>query len=293
MGKWIALLGLSTALGACGSVRVFELPKVQQNLQTTLQKSESIAQKAQNDFAEKKLLVDNLAKSNAPLFKQNENEIRQRLRAMDDSLQDIIVEKKNMSEANGDIASLSYSRASVRSDEKEYPKVEEAVKRFEAAAAELNSAVVDYSRESNSMADLVEKKKLYYNFDVADFQKRVQRNVVIAQDNFKVMEREIKRADAMMETARPAHKHAQQEILGELRATADEYSIRANRFAEINREVNAAVMGAAKISTLDPHWQQVQKLVAEFDRIVIELANINEKFQASVEAFRNPSRRIK
>lgn len=293
MGKWIAFLGLSTALGACGSVRVFELPKVQQNLQTTLQKSESIAQKAQNDFAEKKLLVDNLAKSNAPLFKQNENEIRQRLRAMDDSLQDIIVEKKNMSEANGDIASLSYSRASVRSDEKEYPKVEEAVKRFEAAAAELNSAVVDYSRESNSMADLVEKKKLYYNFDVADFQKRVQRNVVIAQDNFKVMEREIKRADAMMETARPAHKHAQQEILGELRATADEYSIRANRFAEINREVNAAVMGAAKISTLDPHWQQVQKLVAEFDRIVIELANINEKFQASVEAFRNPSRRIK
>lgn len=285
----LTIMGLT----ACGSVKVFELPKVQQNLQVTMQKSESIAQKAQSDFSEKKLLIDNLAKSNAPLFKQNETLIRQRLRAMDEALQEIINQKRNMAEANGEIAALSYSRESVRSDEKEYPKVDEAVKRFEAAAAEMNGSVVDYSRESNSMADLIAQKKLYYNFDVADFQKRVQRNISVAQENLKVMEREMKRSEALINSSKPERRALREEIYSEMRGAANDYSTRANRFSEINREVNSEVMGAAKISSLDPHWPAVQKLVAEFDRTVLELADINEKFLSKVESLRNPNRRIK
>ncbi len=293
MGLRALFLFMIINMCACGSVQVFELPRVQQNLQVTLQKSENIAQKSQIDFSEKKMLLDNLAKSNAPLFVQNETTIRQRLRAMDEALQDMIVEKKNMSEANGEIASLSYNRETVRSDEKEYSTVEDAVKRFEAAAAELNAAVVDYSRESNSMADLIAQKKLYYNFDVAEFQKRVQRNILVAQENQKVMEREIKRSEAVLNSSKAEKRRAQEDIFSEMRGAANDYSARANRFSELNREVNASVMGAARISTLDPHWPAVQKLVAEFDRTVLELADINEKFLSKVESFRNPSRRIK
>jgi hypothetical protein len=288
MGKLAVLLIIVAGLNACGSVRVFELPKVQQNLQSALQKSESIAQKAQNDFIEKKMLIDNLSGSNAPAFKQNETTVRTRLNAMDDALQSIVVEKRNMSEANGDIASLSYSRKSVRSDEKEYPTVEEAVKRFETAAARLNASVLDYSRESNSMADLIEQKKLYYNFDVAEFQKRVQRNINTAQDNQKVMERELRRTEAALNSSQASARGAQEEIFSAMSGAANDYSARANRFAEINREVNTAVMGAARISSLDPNWPKVQNLVAEFDRTVLELAEINERFMAKVKAFRSP-----
>jgi hypothetical protein len=198
-----------------------------------------------------------------------------------------------MAEANGDIAALSYNRQSVRSDEKEYPRVDEAVKRFEAAAEELNSAVVDYSRESNSMADLIAQKKLYYNFDVADFQKRVQRNINVAQENLKVMERELKRSEAVLASTKSENRKTREEIFGEMRAAANDYSAKANRFSEINREVNTSVMGAAKISSLDPHWPEVQKLVAEFDAGVLELAKINETFLNKVEAFRHPNRRVK
>jgi hypothetical protein len=212
---------------------------------------------------------------------------------MDESLQEVIVQKRNMSVANGEIASMAYARESVRSDEKEYPRVDEAVKRFEAAAAELNSAVVDYSRESNSMADLIANKKLYYYFDVAEFQKRVQRNINVAQENLKVMEREIKRSESVLASAKGESHDKREDIFTEMRGAASDYSVRANRFAEINREVNAAVMGAAKISSLDPQWTPVQKLVQEFDRTVLELADINERFQQKVEAFRNPSRRVR
>lgn len=288
MGKLAVLIMMITTLTACGSVRVFELPKVQQNLQSTLQKSESIAQKAQNDFKDKKMLIDNLSGSDAPAFKQNETVVRNRLNAMDDALQSIIVEKRNMTEANADIASLSYSRQSVRSDEKEYPTVEEAVKRFEAAAARLNASVLDYSRESNSMADLIAEKKLYYNFEVADFQKRVQRNIKTAQDNQKVMERELRRTEAVLNSSKAATRRAQEEIFSEMSGAANDYSTRANRFAEINREVNTAVMGAARISSLDPNWPKVQNLVSEFDRTVLELADINERFMTKVKSFRSP-----
>jgi hypothetical protein len=51
MRKWIALF-LATA--ACGSVQVFEMPKVQASLQSTMRKSDEIAQKAQIDYNEKK-----------------------------------------------------------------------------------------------------------------------------------------------------------------------------------------------------------------------------------------------
>jgi hypothetical protein len=289
MGKLAVLLLTMTYLNACGSVRVFELPKVQQNLQSTMQKSDVIAQKAQKDFDEKKRLIDNLSGSSTPTFKQNEAALRSRLEAMDEALQNIIVEKKSMSEANGDVASLSYSRQSVRSNEKEYPKVEEAVNRFEKAAARLNFSVLDYSRESNSMADLITQTKLYYNFDVADFQKRVQRNIKTAQDNHKVMERELRRSEAVINSNQTATRQAQEEILSEMSAAATDYSTRANRFAEINREVNTTVMGAARISSLDPNWPSVQALVSEFDRTVLELADINERFMTKVKAFRSPS----
>jgi len=292
----IAVLTLltSVALTACGSVRVFELPKVQSHFSETLQKSEGIAQKAQNDFTGKKMLVDNLSKSASPQFKQNESELRKKLNAMDEALQEVVVQKKIMSEANGELASLSYSRDKVHSNESEFPKVEEAVRRFENAAGEMNAAMVDYSRESNSMADLIAQKKLYFNFDVAEFQKRVQKNISITQENQRIMQRELTRSENVLNNWNKAtSRREQEEIFTEMRDAGHEYSARANRFAEINREVNGATMGKAWVSTLDPEWPEVQKLVSEFDLTVSELAKLYEKFQSKVDLFRNPAKRVR
>lgn len=287
------LLAISLALAACGSVRVFELPKVQRTFMDTLQKSEIIVQRAQTDYADKKMLVDNLSKNPSPTFKQNELKLRNHLRAMDQALQEVVVEKRNMSEANGDLASLSYNRAKVHSHESEFPKVEETVQRFEASADRLNASMVDYSRESNSMADLIARQKLFYNFDVAEFQKRVQKNIQISQESLKVMQRELTRAENVINNSRGEGRKVQEEMLGEMRDTANAYSQKANRFAEISGEVHDVTEGNARISTLDPQWPGVQKLVFEFERVVSDLLAMNEKFQRDVETFRNPARRVR
>lgn len=285
---------VSVTLPHCASTRVYDMPKVQSNVGDSMLKTENTTQKALADYAEKKLLIDNLAKNATPNFRENEGELRGKLKRMDKSLKEIAEHKKRMIEAKGDIVALSYNREKVESSEKGYGLIEDAVKRFEAAVGAVNASVVDYSRESNSLADVIAQKRLYYNFDVAEFQRRLQKNIEASQDHQKKMEKELSRAEnAILAWSRPDGRDVQEEIFSEMRDTAADYTSRAQRFAELSREIDNTTAGFAKVSTLDPHWQELQRLVSEFDRTSNELSQLQDKFQRKVETFRNPAKRVR
>lgn len=282
------------SLAACASTKRYDLAKVQGNVGESLLKTENNTQKAQADYNEKRLLIDSLAKSGSATFRETEVELRDKLKRMDKSLRAINEQKKEMLDAKGDIVSLSYNRTTVESNEKGYDLVDEAVKRFEGSMAKLNDALVDYSRESNSLADLIAQKKLFFNFDVAEFQRRLQKYIEASRDNQKRMESELSRAEnAISSWSKPDGREAQEEIFTEMRDTAADYSTRAQRFSELSRAVNDTTAGTSKVSTLDPHWNELQKLITEFDRTANELTQLNDKFQRKVESFRNPSRRVR
>jgi hypothetical protein len=277
----------------CASTSTYDLPKTQAQLSTTLQTTESIVQKAQRDFQEKKLLLDNLNKAGSANYRENESDLNGRLKRMEQSLAEITAGRKEMVDAKSDLASLGYNRTQVGSADKEYPLVEEAVARFEKAAGRTNSALLDYSRESNSLADTVANKKLFFNFDVAEFQKRVQKNIQISSENQRVMLKELNRAENVLNNwNKPEGKEAQEQVFDQMHSIAKEYSLKAGRFAELSKSVHAATMGNARVSTLDKEWPEVQKLVGEFEQTSLELSSLNEKFQTQVNLFRNPAKRV-
>jgi hypothetical protein len=290
----ILLSTLALTLAACASVSSYDVPKTQAQLSQSLQKTESIVQKAQGDFSEKKALLENLKKGGSPAFKEIEGDLTARLKSMEKSLADITASRKEMVEANSDLASLGYGRSEVLAGTREYGLVEDSVKRFERAAGVTNSALLDYSRESNTIADLVSQKKLYYNFDVAEFQKRVQKNIQISNDNQKAMLKELNRAENVLNNWNKTEGRDQQEAaFNDMMATTKEYAAKAARFPELSKAVYNATMGSGRISTLDKEWPEVQKLVNEFDRLTGELISINDKFQNQVDLFRNPSKRVR
>ncbi len=273
-------------------MEVYELPKVQRNFAENLVQGEGLAQKAANDYREKKALYDNLSKSGASAFKEADKDLAASLRLMFDLVQDINAQKKQMTEASGDIASLSYQRAKVYSNEKEYPLITEALKRFESASKQLNQALLDYSRESNSMADTIATKKLYFTFDVAEFQARVQKSIATSQENQKQMQKEITRGEGILNNwTKPVGRAETEKIFEDMRGLASDYSLQAQSLSSISRDMQSATAGAARISSLEANWPQVQKLVSGFDTAIETLAKLNEKFQRKAEGFRNPSKR--
>lgn len=290
----ILLFAFFAALAACASTGAYDLPKTQNALSSTLQTTEGIVQKAQRDFLEKKSLFENLSKGGSATFRENQDDMGARLKRMETHLTEITNLRKEMVDAKSDLASLGYQRTTVASGDKEYPLVEDAVTRFERAAGRTNSALVDYSRESNSLADVVAAKKLYYNFDVNEFQKRVQKSIQTANDNQKVMLRELNRAESVMNNwSKTEGKAEQEELFNQMHSSAKEYSTKAGQLSSLSKSVHSATMGSARVSTLDKEWPEVQKLVGEFDSLLIELQSINERFNRQNESFRNPAKRVR
>lgn len=279
-------------VSGCATVNVYDMPSVQANLSTALQHSEQITQKAQNDFSEKKTLVDNLSKMNTPAQREAQTGLRAYITQMQASLDRIAGHRKAILAANAEIASLAYGKREVQSGQREYAGVDSSVKSFEAAADEINLELVNYSRASNSLAEEVSTKKLFFGFEPADFHKRVQQSIRVSQENLRTMQNGMDRNQEILghSSIQPSAKKIQQDILSNMEMIAKQYTAKAQRFSEINREVQA-LTPAGRITSLDPNWNRVQKLVNEYELNLQEVVQLNARFQQAGEAFRDPSKR--
>ena len=280
--RQIALaLAVGFALVGCASLKVHDMAKVQAELQQGLQANDNSIQKAQGDFAEKTALLDTLKHAGDPSFAPLEGQLRRHLRAMQDSLAQMISARKPMLSANSDMASLAYAHKEIRGDTPEYARVEEARANFQSGVLAVRSALLDFSRESQSLSDEVTSHKLYFVFDVNEFQTRLQKALKEAQLNLESMKADLHRAEVNSNQG-----EGRAAIFEEMNQMAQDYLTRAGQFAEIANQVQATALGNAKVSTLDSQWPQLKKLVERYDRLETEL-------KQKLAAFHSRSERLK
>lgn len=283
---------LALLLSACATVHTYDLGKIQGELSQSVQNTEAVMQKSQTDFREKTALYENLRKTPNADFTAIESKLRRHLANMKSTLATMTDRRKTLNEANGQIAAMAYSHKQVRSDEAEYPRVDETLRQFQTSLQEVNAAVLDYSRESNSMADEVADHKLFYNFDVAEFQKRVQQTIKAAQATLENMRRDLTRSQTSLSTWTPPESQpAAEGIFKEMETSAQDYSTKAQKLSQIAQDMHDLVMGSAHITTLDPNWPQARELIDRLDSAISSLNESNSKFQTELERFRNPVKR--
>jgi hypothetical protein len=286
MRNFFLLIVVPFLLASCSTTPALELPKIQRSLAEKLVRSEDLVQKASTDYREKKALYDNLAKINSPAFKDSDKELGSYLRRMYEHLNKINGARKEMAEASGDIASLSYHKSEVSADDPQFALVADATKRFDVAQAELQQSLLDYSRESNSMADLVQTKKLFFTFDVVEFQARIQKTMTAMQAKERLLQRDLMSAEKVVNEWTKEDSRADLEALfEEMKNLTDEYGSHAQTLVSNSREMQGLTNSQGKVTSFDPNWAQIQKLISSTDQTIGEIAKIEEKFSKAKDKF--------
>lgn len=287
MQRCLPMIVFLATLSGCASIRVFDMPKVQNELSTAYQNAENVVQKANSDYSEKKGMLARLGKINAAGLQGAQTEINQKMNAMKNDLDEMTGAKRKMSEANSQIVALGYNRAKINSTDPQYERIDQAVQQFEGAAKLLNASSADYTSNSNALSDLAAAKKLYYNFDVAEFQRRIQQNVRIAQGNQGVMEEELNRCQSLVDNWPKTHgRNEAGKLYSTMVETAQNYSMKAQHLSQLSHDMADATAGYARVSSLESNWPQVQKIISDFDRSNQELSEINALFAKQSSSFK-------
>jgi len=265
-------------LSSCSSLQVMDMDKIQSDFSKAVQNADGAESRARNDYSEKKALDDKLKKNASAVYRQISPKVNALLEEMNVQLNVLGERRKTMQKANAQLTPLSYSHKKLNSSEPNYAAADTITQDFTKATTDFNAALASYTTASNSLADLVAEKKLYFNFDVADFYTRLQRHLEDSQNILAVMQDGLDHIEAGT---------PQQGVLQkELEDLATSYSAMAQNYAKINRKMEAVALGASRISSLEARWPNVQKIVGELDNTNHELGLIREKFNRSLADFR-------
>lgn len=287
MQRCLPIIIFVATLSGCASIRVFDMPKVQNELSTAYQNAENVVQKANTDYNEKKSMMARLGKINASGLQGAQTDLNQKMTAMKTDLDTMAAQKRKMSEANSQIVALAYNREKVNSTDPQYDRIDQAVNQFEDAAKLLNASSADYTANSNAMSDIAATKKLYYNFDVAEFQRKIQQNVRVAQGNQGVMEEELNHCQALIDNWPKTHGRAEaSKLYSTMVETAQNYSMKAQHLSQLSHDMADATAGYARVSSLESNWPQVQKIINDFDRSNQELGELNALFAKQASEFK-------
>ncbi len=276
----------ASTLAACASVKTFNMPKVEGELSSAFQSSEEIAGKVQADLNEKKALQESLAKGKTAEYTQSEPQILAKLKAMETLAGQMSKARKKMTEARGQITALGYSKKKIAGDEPEYARVEEHVKDFETAAKEFNTAAGNYSRESNTLAEMVAQKKLFFNFDVGDFQTKVQKSLKSAKSNAKFMDQELERAEKIVNSFDGESRTVADALYQGMANAASDHNKKAEHLGTLNNQMTNLAGGQSKVSSTSPNWSEVQRVVSESERASFSLNELYKEFQNKTDKFR-------
>jgi hypothetical protein len=275
-------------VAACASTKTFTMAKVEDNLSRAFQKSQDISADMNSDFEQKKVLMEALRKSKPPKFKEVEADLKIKISAMEKQLSAAQKQAKIMMEARGNITALGYARKEIRADQPEYTRVEESVREFETAAVDFTSAASEYSRETNSLADLVAAKRLFFNFEVAEFHKKTQKAVDAARENARLMEREIHRSEEIRNSFEDeAAKVPVDQALEQMNTIYKDHANRIQELTNLLTEINNLTKGQSRIPSTSANWSEIQRVVNDTDRGAVTLNNLFKDFQQKVDQVRN------
>jgi hypothetical protein len=271
------------------------MSQTEKTLSEAMKQTDTATEKATRDLKEKKLLVENLSRSRVPgaqqkEFKAREKELKSLLVQMQNDLDTIGASRKKMAIANSEVVSIGYNHSEIKSSQPEYERVTSSVQDFEAAAGEVNAMLEDYAMTSNSFTDVVENNKLLMKFEPGEFVRRVQGSVRTAQETSANMRSELEHADQTIDQTpeQSRVRKAMQKLNSDLHGIAESYTRKAQRFQGIANQVRE-VTADARITSLDPEWPKIQKLIYEFEVIDIELKQLQNRFFNETESLKNQS----
>lgn len=273
-------------LASCATTKSFHMARVEEQLSKAYMSSEEVSSQVQADLAEKKGLRDSLARGKTEGYKEVEPQIKNKLVTMESLAMQMLKARKQMMEARAQVTALSYSHKKITSDKPEYARVEEFVKDFEAGAMEFNTHAAAYSRESNTLAELVAQKKLYFNFEVADFQKKIARSLESARSNSKFMDQELERAQKIVSSFEGEQQTLADALYQQMANAASDYNKKAEYLSTLSSQMNNLAGGQAKIPSTSPNWKEVQQAVTDSERATFSLNELYKEFQNKTEKFR-------
>lgn len=278
-GGILLSVGLTFLLIGCASASFYDMEKVEKEFSTAMQAADNSEQKSKADLDEKKKLLATLKTKNHPDFKAIAPSMQSHIATMEKALADIAARKTAMRSANSSIASLSYSKKKVSGDDPKYAEVESAEKEFKAAAADVNRSLAEYATASDHLTEAIAARKLIFSFDVPGFHEKVRAQVASSQKSLDDMQTSLNQIDA----------NGSEEKLAwaELKATAEKYADKAQGLSKISLNVDALALGSTKISNLDERWPKMQKSVADFDQLVAQLAQLNDRFLRGAQSFKS------
>lgn len=282
LGLGLVIFGLA----GCAATKSFHMSRVEDQLSKAYQSSEEISSQVQADLVEKKNLRDTLAKGKSASYKEVEPQVKTKLAAMETLVDGMLKSRKKMAEARGQVTALSYSHKKIGADQPEYARVEEFVKDFESATKDFNAAAGQYSRESNTLAELVAQKKLYFNFEVGDFQRKVQKALSAAQDNSKFMDQELERAEKIVNSFEGEQHTVASALYQQMANAASDHNKKAEHLSTLNSQMNNLAGGQSKIASTSPGWSEVQRVVSESERATFSLNELYKEFQNKTDKFR-------
>lgn len=277
-------------LAGCATTKTFHMAQVEEQLSKAYMSSEEVSSQVQADLVEKKSLRDSLARGKTDAYKEVEPQIKTKLITMDNLAMQMLKARKQMMEARAQVTALSYSHKKIGGDQPEYARVEEFVKDFETAAADFNTQAASYSRESNTLAELVAQKKLYFNFEVADFQKKIERSLQAAKTNSKFMDQELDRAQKIVGSFEGEQQTLADALYQQMANAASDYNKKAEHLSTLSSQMNNLAGGQAKIPSTSPNWKDVQQAVTESERATFSLNELYKEFQNKTEKFRQSTK---
>lgn len=282
------ILTITALVLGCASVRGPDVSRLQNEMSRSLQATEDVLQKTHADYNEKSRLIDNLSKADTPEYRASELELKQQLTAMKLTLEQVDEQHKVMRAANSEMASVAYSAANTETgDNPNANKANELMSKFKASTDAMNAALLNYSRESNRLTDLVAQKRLFVSFDVTAFKRRLEQTIKTAQTNRETMQRELTRGQQLVNHA-PGSEAVRNRslLLVEMGQIAQEYTTRAQGLAQLAQDMDAISMGGAQISSLDDRWPKAQKISDELDRAILDLKDGFSKFGQKLDKSR-------
>jgi hypothetical protein len=278
------------SLSACASVRTYDLSKMQEEQGQAAQSADSLVQKAELDLREKQKLVLQIHQAKGEAAAESEEQIARFLKKMEAELKAMQEQKRALKQAQGQIASMSYSYPKIASTDAPFEVAQTALEQFEEAKKGMNAAAVNYSRESHSLQDLFTAKKLFLQFDVAAFEQNLQKNTKLSQNTYEGLKAQLAKAEAFQSAEKDAAKvEARRNHFEALRLGVSTYSEKGQAFARIGQQMQDVSLGRKLIPSTDPQYGKVQELVRELDDTVSALAETDKLVKSLWEKFRNPS----
>ncbi|MGE4130457.1 MAG: hypothetical protein AB7F86_02400 [Bdellovibrionales bacterium] len=276
---------------SCATVKSFKSGQVEQQTNQAFESAEEVNQRMKADFEVKKKLIADLRKQKSPKLKKVDDQVKQKLNFMESNLSAADGHRKKMTETKAQIAALTYGKKQVKGDEPAYSQLEEQVQSFEDAAKDFNAAVADYTRESNGLAELVAAQKLYFNFDVDEFQARVKMAIRSSNGNSKTMGQEIDRTQKIVNSFSEGEaRTAAEQILNNMTNLSEENSNKIKQMNDLSEQLKDLAKGQSRIPSTSPDWGKLQEIVNDFERTSLAAGELNREFQIQVDRMRQASR---